>query len=132
MRWIGWALAMAVGVLGSVPAPPGAAQSIPCTEEIRSYCADVQPGGGRLLQCLSAHRAQLTVACTQRVEELQTLLAGPLGVCREDWVAHCYHARTGEPAGAVQCLRHYQQDVSPSCQKALQGSMPANKREAMP
>jgi hypothetical protein len=114
--------AVALGLFGAGLSEDASAQDIPCTEEIRTLCADVQPGGGRILQCLKANDAKLSPACTQRVSELQELVSGPLGACRDDFAAHCYHPRTSTSRQAViQCLQANRANVSPGCQQALQG-----------
>ena len=97
------------------------AQELPCTEEIRTLCANVQPGGGRILQCLKANEAKLSPACTGRVNELQAAVGGPLGACRDDWAALCYHPRASTDRQAMlQCLQANRAQVSAGCQKALQ------------
>ena len=116
--------AVALGlVVGGAPTPGQAADEIPCTQEIQTYCADVQPGGGRILQCLKNNEAKLSPACTARVNDLQGAVSGPLGACRDDWAAYCYHPRASTERGAmVQCLQIHQAQVSSACQKALQGA----------
>lgn len=118
-RWLG-AVALALRLV--MPIANGYAEEMPCTVEIQAYCAEVQPGGGRLLQCLEKNQTKLSMACAQRVTELREAASGPLAACREDWVALCYHPRaaTGRQA-MIQCLRAYQAQVSPGCQKVLQG-----------
>lgn len=114
--------AVAVGVFGLVQSGAVRAQEIPCTEEIRTFCADVQPGGGRILQCLKNSESKLSMACAQRFHELQETVSGPLGACRDDWVANCYHPRasTGRQE-MTQCLQANLPKVSTACQKAMQG-----------
>jgi hypothetical protein len=114
--------AVALGLLGACISGEVRAQEIPCTEEIRTLCAGVQPGGGRILQCLKTNESKLSPACTGRVNDLQETVSGPLGACRDDWAALCYHPRvsTGREA-MLQCLQANQPKVSSSCQKALQG-----------
>lgn len=122
LRLLFFSGAVAVGVVGLML--PGAvlAQEIPCTEEIRTFCADVQPGGGRIMQCLKTNEAKLSPACTGRMNDLQGTVSGPLGACRDDWTALCYHPRasTGRQE-MIQCLQAHQAKVSAGCQKALQG-----------
>ena len=97
-------------------------QEMPCTEEIRTYCPDVQPGGGRILQCLKNNESKLSPACMQRLHNLEDYVSGPMGACRDDWVAYCYHPRAStERQEMVQCLKANQMKLSPGCQKALQG-----------
>ena len=121
--------AVAVGVFGLVLSGTAHAQELPCTEEIRTFCADVQPGGGRILQCLKANESKLSPACTGRVNDLQAAVSGPLGACRDDWAALCYHPRasTGRQE-MIQCLQANQAKVSAGCQKALLGVSGQRKR----
>jgi|OpeIllAssembly_1097287.scaffolds.fasta_scaffold96132_2 hypothetical protein len=114
--------AVTLGLLGAGISGEVRAQEIPCTEEIRTLCADVQPGGGRILQCLKNNASKLSPACTGRVNDLQGTVSGPLGACRDDWAALCYHPRvsTGRQE-MIQCLKAHQAKVSAGCQKALQG-----------
>ena len=113
--------AVALGLFGACISGEVRAQEIPCTEEIRTLCADVQPGGGRILQCLKTNESKLSPACTGRVNDLQEFVSGPLGTCRDDWAALCYHPRvsTGRQE-MIQCLQAQQAKVSAGCQKALQ------------
>jgi hypothetical protein len=114
--------AVALGLLGACISGEVRAQEIPCTEEIRTLCAGVQPGGGRILQCLKTNESKLSPACTGRVNDLQETVSGPLGACRDDWAALCYHPRVSTGREAIlQCLQANQPKVSSSCQKALQG-----------
>jgi Cysteine rich repeat len=112
--------AVALGFFGACISGEVRAQDMPCTEEIRTFCADVQPGGGRILQCLKNNEAKLSPACTARVNDLQGAVSGPLGACRDDWAAYCYHPRASTSRQAmIQCLQANQAKVSAGCQKAL-------------
>ena len=115
--------AVACGLLCGVFPSSAHAQDPPCTDEIRTLCAEVQPGGGRILQCLKTNETKLYMACTQRVQSLQEAVSGSLGACRDGWVAYCYHPRATTERGAmVQCLQTHQAQLSSACQKALQGA----------
>ena len=99
----------------------GQAQEMPCTQEIQALCSDVQLGGGRILQCLKNNESKLSPACVKRVHDFEAALSGPLGVCRDDWVAYCYHPRGSGDEGMLQCLQMNEASVSKGCQKALEG-----------
>ena len=38
-----------------------------CEADAQRMCADIKPGGGRLLQCLHEHEADLTPVCREAV-----------------------------------------------------------------
>jgi hypothetical protein len=39
-----------------------------CREDTTKFCADVKPGKGRILACLSGRQADLSAACKPHVE----------------------------------------------------------------
>lgn len=45
-----------------------AAEREACQADYQKYCAGVQPGGGRIMQCLAQHLGQLTPQCKSVVE----------------------------------------------------------------
>ena len=62
------AVAVAVGVVLPLLVPAVAlAQAGPmqgaCMSDVKALCGSVQPGGGRIRDCMREHRAQLSVAC---------------------------------------------------------------------
>jgi hypothetical protein len=58
--------AFAIAVLALLPnqalAEPGVLRGA-CGEDMKAFCGTVQPGGGRLRDCIREHRAQLSNAC---------------------------------------------------------------------
>ena len=43
------------------PAVQAAASA--CQADIQKFCADIQPGGGRIVRCLASNRGNVTPAC---------------------------------------------------------------------
>jgi Cysteine rich repeat len=41
-----------------------------CRADIESKCANIQPGGGRIAQCLADHRSSLSQPCAQALTEV--------------------------------------------------------------
>ena len=50
-----------------VPWAQGARFRMDCGQDLHRFCYGVQPGEGRLIQCLSSHRSQLSPACLSRL-----------------------------------------------------------------
>ena len=40
-----------------------------CRDDLKTYCSGIQPGGGRLLQCLEKNSAQVSARCQQALKD---------------------------------------------------------------
>lgn len=75
-------LALAAIVLAAT-APAALAQGGPvaqkiraaCTQDVKTLCPDVQPGGGRILQCLKEKQSQVSPDCVAALEEAKAARA---------------------------------------------------------
>jgi hypothetical protein len=47
----------------SPPAHPGGPHGGPCRADVQKLCSGVQPGGGRIIDCLKQHAADVSQAC---------------------------------------------------------------------
>ena len=47
---------------------PTAAEREACAADVKKFCADVKPGGGRIRACLSQNANQLSDSCRDAVE----------------------------------------------------------------
>jgi Cysteine rich repeat len=56
------AFAFATLLSGFALAEPGPLREA-CRNDVKALCGSVQPGGGRIRDCMSEHRAQLSSAC---------------------------------------------------------------------
>jgi hypothetical protein len=63
-----WALGLALGLSGGAALAQTAAEREACQADFKTYCPNVQPGGGRVVECLSKHLDQLTPQCKTVVE----------------------------------------------------------------
>lgn len=63
-------LALLSGLIGSSPSlasEPGYADLLrirnACSRDIKSFCANVEPGKGRIMECLKAHKSEVSNTC---------------------------------------------------------------------
>lgn len=45
-----------------------------CADDIRAHCASVQPGGGRIAECLGSQAGKLTPQCREAYDRAVTLI----------------------------------------------------------
>ena len=65
-----YGLLVAVGIFVTVPAlAEGGLMQGACMNDIKSLCASIQPGGGRVRDCMRDHRTQLSIACKAAIAD---------------------------------------------------------------
>jgi Cysteine rich repeat len=96
-----------------------------CNAELVEYCAEVTPGGGRLLACLYAYGDQLSGQCefalydaAARLERAINTITYVASECRSELQTHCANVQPGE-GRIAQCLLDHSSELSPGCDQAL-------------
>lgn len=124
-----------------VPWAQGARFRMDCGQDLHRFCYRVQPGEGRLIQCLSSHRSQLSPACISRLAAARPTLGvvppsgntqspglpsanPPTGTavtgsalrasCGPDVQTFC-GGMHGNNGGVVKCLSAHPMELSPTC-----------------
>lgn len=54
-----------------LPAPAWAQQLAHCKADAQRLCHGVQPGGGRIAQCLKAQQDQVSVGCAKELQAMK-------------------------------------------------------------
>ena len=93
-----------------------------CGHDLQRFCIGVQPGGGRLIQCLSAHTHELSEACGNIIA---TAGGGARlrAACGDDLQRFCIGVRPGG-GRLIQCLSAHPREVSAACD-SMMAAMPA-------
>jgi hypothetical protein len=47
-----------------------------CMQDVRSLCADQQPGGGKIMMCLKSHKDQVSDGCKAAFQHLRDVRNG--------------------------------------------------------
>ena len=42
-----------------------------CGDDVKKYCSDVQPGGGRIIQCIKANETSLSDTCKGALAQIK-------------------------------------------------------------
>jgi hypothetical protein len=88
-----------------------------CKADTEQFCATVEPGGGRVIGCLSQHQLEISRACqteVQRIGEARDRLEGFRNACTKDLARLC--ADVPQQAGPLlECARANAARISPEC-----------------
>jgi Cysteine rich repeat len=95
-------------------AVPALGADHPCQADVEKFCAGVQPGQGRILQCLKQHEADLSAECKQKRDSFREQMEEIRAACEADAKKFCSGIRPG--AGRIAaCLKSHQNELSESC-----------------
>ncbi len=83
-----------------------------CAVDLKSLCAGITPGEGRIHACLEAHISELSVGCSARLSRA----AWVAKECHADIQQFCPHAVYGSIAS---CMKPHLGEVSDPCKGAL-------------
>jgi hypothetical protein len=85
-----------------------------CGEDVQRFCAGVQPGRGRLVQCLSSHTTELSAACGNMIAAAGRGGAKLRAACDQDVPRFCVGVQPGG-GRLVQCLSSHTLELSAAC-----------------
>jgi hypothetical protein len=85
-----------------------------CGEDLERFCVGVQPGGGRLVQCLSSHTSELSAACGNLIAATGRGGAKIRAACDQDVQRFCVGVQPGG-GRLVQCLSSHTSELSTAC-----------------
>ncbi len=89
-----------------------------CKADVQKYCASVQPGGGRIAQCLKQNEAQLSASCKERIALVQAQLKEIKEACADDLQQFCAGVKPG--GGKIaQCLKAHKDKLSAECKAEI-------------
>ena len=85
-----------------------------CAGDIKSLCAGVQPGEGRIRACIKSHVSDLSAPC-----QAVLVKAAAIGkVCGADVKKNCADVKPG--GGRIEaCMKSHLADVSEPCKDAM-------------
>jgi hypothetical protein len=89
-----------------------------CEDDVRSFCSDVTPGKGAVLQCLAANQGALAPPCQAVVRGAREKLAEFRKACGPDAKKLCKGIPQGE-GRVLACLESRKADLSPACQALM-------------
>jgi hypothetical protein len=94
-----------------------------CAGDIQQFCQGVQPGGGRMVQCLTQHKQQLSPGCKVHIAEVAEQVKEVYQACEDDIMTFCPGVQPG--GGRIaQCLKANKAELSFECKAKIFEEMP--------
>jgi hypothetical protein len=100
-----------------------ATQDRACANDVKQFCADVQPGRSNVMRCLKEHQADLSAACKDRIQAAQTRVQEIRQACQSDAAKFCADVTAGRGA-VVKCLKQHESELSAECKADLSQARP--------
>ncbi len=111
--------------LEKVAAGVAAEVRVLCSRELTTYCADVAPGGGRVLACFAAHEDKLSPACefalynsASTLERTAVVADFLVSQCASDVANYCQPVQPGQ-GRLLNCLKLHGGKLTPNCRAAV-------------
>jgi len=125
-----FAVSTAVAQIGSPAsgASAGGKFRAVCGEDLQRFCAGVQPGDGRLIECLSYHIGEMSAACGNLIAAADRGGVKLRAACGEDLQRFCAGVQPGG-GRLVECLSFHTGEVSAACGNLIGAR---NARRAIP
>jgi hypothetical protein len=110
----------AVVLMICMAALPASSQTIttPCTNDMKQFCGDVTPGGGRHLACYQQNRAKMSKACQAYGDGVIANAKYLKEACSKEIDARC-NSEKGDPLEMLDCLQGNYIDLSGGCRDSL-------------
>jgi hypothetical protein len=109
--------------------PTLASAGNPCSEDAKRFCADVDPGQGRIVKCLQAHKAELSQKCRAFGKKVRKKLRKGLSQCKGDVAQFCKEVKPGQ-GRIAQCLAQNKGSLSDACKGQIATTVKKVKRHA--
>jgi hypothetical protein len=90
----------------------------PCVADAKKLCKDVQPGEGRVAQCMKEHEKELSPGCKQNLKKMKDKAKEVADACKGDAEKVCKDVKPGE-GRILKCLKQHETELSPSCKEQL-------------
>ena len=104
-------ISVALLLSGSSAVAQGAARA--CVADVKKICAGVEPGEGRIADCIKKHVGDVSAPC----QELLASTAAAAKTCTDDVKQRCADAR--RRTAKIKCLTSTLTNLSDGCKSAI-------------
>jgi hypothetical protein len=85
-----------------------------CKADIEKFCKGVQPGQGRIVQCMKQHEAEFSPACKEQIDMDREKAQEFIKACKPDAEKNCKGVAPGK-GRIYRCLKANEAQLSADC-----------------
>jgi hypothetical protein len=115
-------IAALIAAVGSASAAQDPAGQGACRADVEKLCKDVEPGKGRVAQCLQQHEAQVSSECKAHMEKMHDAMQARMqafnAACKADAEKRCKDVQPGQ-GRMMSCLRKNESSLSAACKDQI-------------
>lgn len=116
-----WKSILLTAILGAAVALPLAADDYkgpkgPCHEEVKKLCAGIEPGEGRMRECIMENKDKFSAGCKAKMQKRHEMMTKVRDACKADKEKLCPNA---DGKAVRSCFKENKDKLSTSCQTAL-------------
>lgn len=89
-----------------------------CGDEIEKFCSEIKPGQLSITMCLDAKRAELSVACRDKVDKSLAKIAQAKQICEADIQKFCAEVKPGE-GRVLDCMVANRLQLTADCRQQV-------------
>ncbi len=89
-----------------------------CRADAQKLCKGVEPGQGRIAQCLKEHEAQVSAECKARIAKMHERMKEFGEACKADVEKNCQGIEPGQ-GRVMGCLRKNEANLSAACKEQM-------------
>ncbi|MCG3204598.1 MAG: hypothetical protein KCHDKBKB_01313 [Elusimicrobia bacterium] len=119
---MGGMIILSVITFFSIPGSPDTGDPAlkgPCEIELETYCSNLQPGEGRVFDCLDRHDKFLSQECKEYLKTWSKELKKLQKDCGDDAFQYCRDVRVSYRR-ILHCLKEHRNEISHACRTLLQ------------
>jgi len=90
----------------------------PCKADAKKLCKDVQPGEGRIAQCMKEHEKELSPACKANIKKMKEKAKEVAEACQADANKLCKDVEPGK-GRIMRCLKYHEGELSAACKEQM-------------
>ncbi len=89
-----------------------------CAKDVERLCPGVQPGEGRIVQCMKAHQNEVSPECKTDMQAKEERFKHAKEACQGDVDQFCKGVDPGE-GRIMHCLKEHESQISAKCRSAF-------------